>query len=161
MSALPDFNSCCEAACIKLWGEPNHRSGNELRWNGADGYSPRTYSFAKKVWYDHATQRGGSTLELAAFAMGWPKDKPIRGADFYAVWQGAYERGLYPHPPPQPGLGDPVEIYDYEDEFGGRLFQVLRFEPPGQSKTFRQRTCPDQEKWSIEGVRRVLFKLPE
>src|SRR5262245_43434356 len=59
------------------------------------------------------------------------------------------------------GLGDPVAIFDYEDEFGRRLFQVLRFEPPGRPKTFRQRTGPDQVEWSIEGVRRVLFKLPE
>jgi hypothetical protein len=59
------------------------------------------------------------------------------------------------------GLGEPVAIYDYEDEFGRRLFQVLKFEPPGRPKTFRQRTGPEQKKWSIEGVRRVLFKLPE
>src|SRR5262249_46230209 len=58
-------------------------------------------------------------------------------------------------------LGAPVNVYDYEDEFGSRLFQVLKFEPPGQPKTFRQRKSPDQYPWSIEGVRRVLFKLPE
>jgi hypothetical protein len=74
----------------------------------------------------------------------------------------------YSGPQPQPGgggngggLGKPVKIYDYEDKHGRRLFQVLKFEPPAQAKTFRQRTGPDQEKWSIEGVRRVLFKLPE
>jgi hypothetical protein len=59
------------------------------------------------------------------------------------------------------GLGRPVKLFDYEDEHGRRLFQVLRFEPPGQPKTFRQRTGPDQEKWSIAGVRIVPFMLPQ
>src|SRR5262249_57976708 len=47
------------------------------------------------------------------------------------------------------------------DEHGQRLFQVLKFEPPGQPKTFRQRTGPNQVKWSIAGVRIVPFMLPE
>src|SRR5262249_33223837 len=58
-------------------------------------------------------------------------------------------------------LGPITAIYDYNDEAGTRLFQVLRFEPGGQGKTFRQRTGPDQEKWSIQGVRLVPFRLPQ
>ena len=58
------------------------------------------------------------------------------------------------------GLGRPT-VYDYRDEAGALLFQALRFEPPGQPKQFRQRAGPDQKKWSIEGVRIVLFRLPE
>ena len=41
---LPNFNSCCEAACIKLWGEPDKRSNKELRWNGADASTGRRAS---------------------------------------------------------------------------------------------------------------------
>jgi len=59
------------------------------------------------------------------------------------------------------GLGPIKASFDYTDEKGNRLFQVLRFEPPNRPKTFRQRTGPDQEKWSIKGVRRVLYRLPE
>jgi 5S rRNA maturation endonuclease (ribonuclease M5) len=59
------------------------------------------------------------------------------------------------------GLGPVKATYDYRDEKRERLFQVLRFEPPGKPKTFRQRTGPDQEKWSIKGVRLVLYHLPE
>jgi Protein of unknown function (DUF3987) len=58
-------------------------------------------------------------------------------------------------------LGDPAAIYDYDNEKGERLFQALRFEPVNGPKQFRQRTGPDQEKWSIKGVRIVPFKLPE
>jgi uncharacterized protein DUF3987 len=59
------------------------------------------------------------------------------------------------------GLGDPKSVYDYVDENGNRLFQALRFEPVNAAKQFRQRTGPDQEKWSIKDVRIVPFRLPE
>ena len=54
-----------------------------------------------------------------------------------------------------------VAAYDYRDERGDLLFQVVRYEP----KDFRQRR-PDPErpgKWvnNLKGVRRVLYRLPE
>jgi hypothetical protein len=58
-------------------------------------------------------------------------------------------------------LGPIKATYDYLDESGKLLFQVLRFEPINGPKEFRQRTGPDQEKWSIKGVRIVPFHLPE
>ena len=50
---LPDFRALCEAACIKLWGNPSKRDSKELRWDGADAYSAKTFSLAKRTWYDH------------------------------------------------------------------------------------------------------------
>jgi ribosomal protein L37AE/L43A len=61
----------------------------------------------------------------------------------------------------QNDLGFIKATYDYCDESGKRLFQVLRFEPLNQPKTFRQRSGPNQKKWSIKGVRLVLYRLPE
>jgi DNA primase len=58
-------------------------------------------------------------------------------------------------------LGPIKETHDYTDEAYRLLFQVLRFEPIGQPKQFRQRTGPDQKKWSIKGARIVPFRLPE
>lgn len=52
-----------------------------------------------------------------------------------------------------------VAIYDYRDEQGKLLFQVLRKE----GKQFVQRR-PDGKSgwiWNLEGVRRVLYRLPE
>jgi hypothetical protein len=49
--------------------------------------------------------------------------------------------------------------YDYVDEAGDLLFQVVRFEP----KDFRQRR-PDGHGawiWNLQGMRRVLYRLPE
>jgi len=58
-------------------------------------------------------------------------------------------------------LGPIKQTYDYTDESGTLLFQVLRFEPLHGPKQFRQRKGPDQKKWSIRGVRIVLFRLHE
>jgi putative DNA primase/helicase len=52
-----------------------------------------------------------------------------------------------------------VAEYSYCDEFGKLLFQVVRFEPKG----FRQRR-PDgcgAWKWNLDGIRRVLYRLPD
>ena len=57
---------------------------------------------------------------------------------------------------PQPRI---VAIYDYRDESGQLLFQVVRFEP----KSFAQRR-PDGRGgfvWDLDGVRRVPYRLPQ
>lgn len=68
------------------------------------------------------------------------------------------------------GVGDrtPDEIYPYLDERGETLFEALRY-GTGSGKTFRQRHFdpdhPDAKAdgyvYSLEGVRRVPFRLPE
>lgn len=55
--------------------------------------------------------------------------------------------------------------YRYTDEQGNLLYEVLRVPLPGGKKTFRQRH-PDVAArsgwaWSMDGVRRVLYRLPE
>ncbi|WP_158513481.1 DUF3631 domain-containing protein [Dehalogenimonas formicexedens] len=52
-----------------------------------------------------------------------------------------------------------VANYDYLDESGKVLFQVVRYQPKG----FRQRRPDGRGGWiyNLEGVRRVLFRLPE
>ncbi len=54
---------------------------------------------------------------------------------------------------------DPDETYDYVDETGRTLFQVLRFSTP-TGKTFRQRRMVgDSWEWSLGDVRRPLYRL--
>jgi hypothetical protein len=60
--------------------------------------------------------------------------------------------------PPAPQKRE-VAVYDYADERGTVLYQVVRFEP----KTFRQRR-PDGAGghiWNLKGIRRVLYRLPD
>lgn len=66
-------------------------------------------------------------------------------------------------PSPQPSNGNSsrriVDTRDYTDEDGQLLFQTVRYEP----KDFTQRR-PDGKGgwiWNIQGVRRVLYRLPE
>lgn len=55
-------------------------------------------------------------------------------------------------------LLQPQAIYDYVDENGLPLYQVLRF--PG--KKFRQRHLgPEGWEWNMSGVRKVLYRLPD
>ena len=61
----------------------------------------------------------------------------------------------------QPGASRIVAEYDYRDEKGTLLFQVVRFDP----KDFRQR-APDQNarggwNWKTADVRKVLWRLPQ
>ena len=57
------------------------------------------------------------------------------------------------------GRGKIVATYDYTDEHGELLYQAVRYDP----KDFRQRK-PEPNggwNWSIKGVRRVLYRLPD
>lgn len=61
--------------------------------------------------------------------------------------------------------GDASHVYDYVDEDGAVLYQVLRIPTDNGGKTFRQRQ-PDASarsgwKWNMDGARRVLYRLPE
>ena len=54
-----------------------------------------------------------------------------------------------------------IAMYPYHDEQGNVLFECVRYEP----KDFKQRRPDPQQPgkwiWSIKGVRRVLYRLPE
>jgi hypothetical protein len=75
--------------------------------------------------------------------------------------------GLYPHPLFTASSAPDIEAtYDYRDEAGRHLFQVVR----KRGKKFLQRRLksasddpndPNSWEWSTKGVRMVLFKLPE
>ncbi len=86
---------------------------------------------------------GGSTPEAIVAAMG------LTMVDLYA------------DKPQRNGKLNIVATYDYQDETGKLLYQVCRLDP----KDFRQRRPDPTAKggwtWSVKGVLRVLFRLPE
>jgi putative DNA primase/helicase len=67
---------------------------------------------------------------------------------------GQAEARVTPRPPRKIAA-----TYKYEDEDGRPLFQVIRYQP----KDFRQRRADGDGVWvwSLKGVRRVLYHLPE
>jgi hypothetical protein len=164
-STLDDLRQYCEAACIKLWGEPDKRTTKELRWNGGDAYSAKTFNRHKRAWYDHGAKRGGSTLELVAYAKGKPAEK-LRGKAVFDTWRTAHEMGLMPEPPPTPkanGGGKPIlATYPYDDEQGALLYEVVRFDTNDPHQRFRQRRPDGKGGWIWKkGARQVLYRLPE
>jgi putative DNA primase/helicase len=164
---LPNFRDCCEQACVTLWGNPSSRDRKELRWNGHDAYSAKTFSFKKRAWYDHGAGWGGGLLDLVAHAKGQRKQE-LKGQAFFDAWREAHGMGLAPDPPPEKksnGAGGPiVATYPYRDEAGELLFEVVRFDAANVDDRFRQRR-PDGKGgwiWDTKGVRtHVLYRLPE
>lgn len=82
------------------------------------------------------------------------------GCDFAAIVGalGLTAADLAP-PKPTPAQRRLAEIYDYNDGAGKLLYQVCRYIP----KDFRQRR-PDGQggwTWSMKGVERVLYRLPD
>jgi len=66
---------------------------------------------------------------------------------------------LFSEEPKQRTRRRPVAKHDYRDESGALRFQVGRFEP----KAFRQRQPDGKGGWTnnVQGVRRLLYRLPE
>lgn len=86
----------------------------------------------KGVWYDHARQEGGGLKEFKQRLGLNGTESPSRNI---------------------------AATYEYTDESGVLLFQVVRFEP----KDFRQRRPDGNGGWiyDLNGVRRTLYRLPE
>ena len=77
------------------------------------------------------------------------------------TWQDITEKPNRPAKTPAPSKPSPriVATYDYTDEHGALLYQVVRYTP----KSFRQRR-PDGSGgwlWNLTDTRRVLYHLPE
>ena len=130
-----------------LLGEPNaalSKSG-ELRFGSHGSLS---VDIDKGTWYDHEAEEGGGVYDLVRRERGLANGQAV---EFLKA------EGILPREPAKPSRI--VATYDYEDENGSILSQVVRREP----KDFRQR-CPDGRggwNWSVKGVRVVPYRLPD
>ena len=106
-----------------FWGEPNpaRSTRTELRW-GSNG--ARSVDLAKGAWFDFEANEGGGVLDL------------LKREHVAEPWQWLRENGFAEHRDNGAGARPKiVATYDYTDETGALLFQVVRLDP----KTFRQR----------------------
>lgn len=105
----------------------------------------------KQTWHCFAGCGGGSVIDLLAKLEGktpveYMKQNEINGvakpARTITVTQQTVEK-----------------IYRYQNALGVEVFQVLRYKP----KTFRQRHTDGKGGWiwNMEGVERVLYRLPD
>jgi hypothetical protein len=113
------------------WGEPNREQSTrtELRFGS---HGSKSVKIKERVWHDHETGEGGGYIDLYKIVHG---EMPPRADDGIQV------------------------AYDYRDESGHLLFQVVRKLP----KKFVQRQ-PDGDggwTWSAKGIRKVPYRLPE
>ena len=92
----------------------------------------------KNVWCSHEDDGKGGVFDLVARVQGGTRADAAR-------W--CTERG---HIAP-----DNARTFEYRDEHGTLLYRVIRSEP----KSFRQQAADGS--WSIKGVRRVPYRLPE
>lgn len=148
-----------ESAARKLLGEPNSvlSSKAELRY-GAHG--SLAVDLEKGTYFDHEAGEGGGVLDLVARVTG---QKDGLAVDYLRKELGVDipdGRGSSPRATTKaPRVAKAT--YDYHDEAGELLFQVVRMEP----KDFRQRrpdpSTRDGWNWSVKGVRQVPYRLPE
>jgi hypothetical protein len=140
-----DFNALMEPVALRLLGEPAQKLGNEWRYGGRGSLA---IDLKKGSWFDHEANVGGGVFDLIR----------RQGYDQPAAWLRG--EGLIGSPQVV-SRTDPkiVKTYDYLDEIGELLFQVVRFEP----KDFKQRRRDGRGRWiwKLGDARRVPYFLPE
>ena len=147
------FAAAIETAARQFCGVVNRSLSDttNLRFGTNGSLSVEIGGANKGTWADHENERGGGVLDLLREYGGL--EKPAALAWLKA--QGFLDDG--PASMKQQRSRHVAE-YDYVDELGALLYQVVRKEP----KDFRQRR-PEGSGWvwSIKGVKRVLYRLPE
>jgi hypothetical protein len=155
-----DFAAIIGPVARRLLGEPNKRLSkrNELRF-GTHG--SMAVNLVAGTWFDHENNVGGGTLDLIEYkercdraaAFSWLKRENFNGFDSRADGD---KRRASTNSNKRRTL---VAMYDYKDEQRLPIYQVVRFEP----KEFRQRRPGGKLGWiwDLDGVRRVLYRLPE
>ena len=149
----------------QLLGEPNRAlsSAVELRY-GAHG--SLSVDLAKGTWFDHEANEGGGVLDLVT------RETKLQGSE-RLDWlkQQGLLAGRASSDQPGRGTGpdrqQQVAWYDYTDQDGSLIFQVVRYEP----KDFRQRRKPRPNDppedvkggwvWNVKDVKPVPYHLPQ
>ena len=161
----PDFDAIAETISPDQCGEaigarpsgtrgmfhcpcPGHENGDEKASLSIYRVSGRT------VVHGFSCDLRGSPVQAAASV--WGVSLPDAAARLVAA-VGITTLDTRPY---GSGLGEIVTTYEYTDEEGGYLFEVVRYAHP---KDFRQRVRGGDGSydWSTKGVRRVLYQLPE
>jgi hypothetical protein len=156
-----DFAALMEPLAAILLGPPNPRLSkppNDVRY-GTHG--SMSVNITTGEFFDHERNIGGGVLALIRHVKGLDHSEAIgwlRGQGVLKVLRGTNRAVKPPPATPKPPLGEIAGEYDYCDETGTLLFQVVRYAP----KTFRQRHREGGDWiWNINGVRRVLYRLGE
>jgi hypothetical protein len=148
-----------------LLGEPNHRLSSDTEYRfGTNG--SLSVDLIKGTWYDHESKEGGGFFDLIRRCKGFPGTVAcMEWLEHEGFTNGQAppvrkSNGAHQPQPQRSAPGREVEHYDYLDEAGSLLYQVVRYAEP---KTFRQRR-PDGNGgwvWNMHGVRQVPYRMAE
>ena len=143
-----------EALACNVWGDVNEpmssRRKGELRFGKHGSKALRTDT---SMWFDHEAGTGGGYSALYKLAYGRYPDP--NGHDPAGALEFRVPLGM------TRDLGQPVAWWDYHDAKGSTVARVVRFEPVGQSKQYRQcRPTPDGWQWTVKDVDIPLYRLP-
>lgn len=186
------FASMAKAVAIELLGEPNKAlsSKDELRFGSKGSLS---VDLKKGTWFEHGADVGGGVLALieretgrkGGEAIDWLREHGFhvedRGSSNGRSSSSSRRESNRDYRPDadddnrRGGDDEPkfyeVKTWDYVDELGKLLFQVVRMEngtvgDDGKpTKTYRQRkpdrSKPDGWDWSTKGIRQVPYRLPD
>jgi putative DNA primase/helicase len=127
-----------------LWGDPTKRKPNKVTFG--DRESKVVIPAPINTWYDHEAEKGGGYCELYKLKYGAMPARPG-----------------FPIPPDMArDFGEPVSWWDYHSETNTLVARVVRFQPPGKAKTYRQcRPDGDRWRWKMDGLKIPLYRLPE
>lgn len=142
-----DFRAIADAVARELLGEPNRQLSKpgELRFGSNGSLKVAVAGKAAGTFKDFETDEGGGLLDLITRSIGGDHARALEWLEDRFGSKAA----------PARGGGRIAALYQYEDEEGASLFEVVRYEP----KTFKQRKSLTE--WSVKGVRVVPYRLPE
>jgi hypothetical protein len=147
-----DFAAIIEPVARHLLGEPNKTlsSKTQLRFGSRGSVSVEIAGEKKGAWFDHEANEGGGVLDLLRVRKQLVDGDAIKWLE---------EQSFIRRRERAAGQRKIVATYDYHDQHGQLLFQVVRFDP----KDFRQRRPNGNGGWiwNLDGVERVLYRLPE
>ncbi|BCK77367.1 phage/plasmid primase P4 [Acetobacter aceti NRIC 0242] len=150
LSSVTPFKACAAAIARAVLGEPNRQysTRSQMRFGSRGSLSVEIAGEKAGTWFDHEANIGGGMLDLVQRERHLDKAEALQFCQNVGVSlnkseaRASISRRI-------------VATYDYRDEKGALLYQVLRYEP----KDFRQRRADGA--WSLGDVRRVLYRLPE
>lgn len=142
--------SVIESIARLLKGEPNHKLSkvDDKRFGSHGSLSVKP---SKRSWFDHEANKGGGVLDLVVHLGA--------AIDHARACEWLKNKGLQTSSPKAMTMSE--EIFSYMDAQGLEVFQVVRTNTPS-GKQFKQRRIIDgQIVWSLKGVERVLYRLPQ
>ena len=152
---------------LREWFPRGKVEGHEYRIGSINGEAGSSFgvNLTTGRWgeFNGRELRGGDLISLyaAKFTHGDQGAAARKLAERFGIKIGPTDK-----PKNRPPLGPPIKPspYDYQDANGTVIFQVTRHAPiPGEDKPFRQRRPNGKGGWiwNLDGVERVLYRLPQ